>query len=311
MIICFGHSKSPISLCNTKEYTLGSVMDICHSFQKTSTPLFLEYHPGLYIWLNDETKLEMAAEMVAFYHEAIKPFQRQEYWLDNMGTMTAPKPDDWGFGLIDPYNHPPSQLSPMSSRSRSMCSRTARLLLGTDLVVALDDDTTPVLSATGKGFDLSRVPSSDSCSPPHTEVAPVTRTSSFTFGTSHGTSAHYSCQENLQSTPPPTPSTDVETEGFHIPTAGGAHIRDSGMFDNPCLEVPNTSVVPKHKWWWLKNVGEDPIVHYECDEKTNESTPNSSRGNSPRAAAHRPPLVSSPGKENSENDERQTGVSLN
>lgn len=87
MRILYGAMRQPISLHNRDVHTISSVMDLCHKMRESSPPLWLEYHPGMRIALDSEERLEMAAEMVAEYHEAIKPTQADYHWLEDYGSI--------------------------------------------------------------------------------------------------------------------------------------------------------------------------------------------------------------------------------
>lgn len=99
MIICWGANRTPLAMSNADDHTFGSVMDACRSLQALGHPLFLEYHPGMHVRLASDDKLEMAAEMVAEYHNSIKSYMRGDVW------------DEYSFlnsDLFDALENPPA-----------------------------------------------------------------------------------------------------------------------------------------------------------------------------------------------------------
>lgn len=82
MLICFGPMRTPITLSNADEHTIATVMEQCRYLEGRGNVLYLEYYPNMYIRLGSDEKLEMAAEIVAGYHEATKAYMREDVWSD-------------------------------------------------------------------------------------------------------------------------------------------------------------------------------------------------------------------------------------
>jgi hypothetical protein len=71
---------------NSMDYTMESMMLMCEGFEKSSHTIYLEYEAGLYIQLDTPSKMEMGAEMVAKYHEYVKPSYDEATWLEPTGS---------------------------------------------------------------------------------------------------------------------------------------------------------------------------------------------------------------------------------
>lgn len=96
MHIAVGPERRNVYLLNCDQHSFSSVMSICRKNQQVlgNGSLYLEYHPGLYVSLNSEERLQMAAEMVAEHHAALRReraeedffrFGARDYdWLDDL-----------------------------------------------------------------------------------------------------------------------------------------------------------------------------------------------------------------------------------
>jgi hypothetical protein len=72
---------------NSIDYTMESMLVMCEGFERASHAIYLEYEAGLYIRLDTSSKMEMGAEMVAKYHEYVKPSYDEATWLEPTGSL--------------------------------------------------------------------------------------------------------------------------------------------------------------------------------------------------------------------------------
>jgi hypothetical protein len=86
MHLCYGAEKHQISMRNSVDYTMGDLLSLCEKFERSHYSIFLEYEANLYIALDTHSRMEMGAEMVANYHELVKPKYDESTWLEPTGS---------------------------------------------------------------------------------------------------------------------------------------------------------------------------------------------------------------------------------
>lgn len=80
MLICFGPDHYPVSMDLGEPCDMDGMVDRCASFVESGTPLYLEYHPGLYLSLKTPSSLGLACEMVVNYHNFLRSYMYDEIW---------------------------------------------------------------------------------------------------------------------------------------------------------------------------------------------------------------------------------------